>query len=158
MVIVVGTSHSIQLGTEGINHSVCEELRVFLEDLCRTYDIRTIAEEMSAEALTESKCANSVPMRLDESLQLQHWFCDPGRLERVRLGIYQENDIRAQAFLSGWSESEISARILASHAIRERYWLNELRALNHWPVLFVCGADHVASFCALLRGKASPQM
>jgi hypothetical protein len=149
MVLIVGTSHSIQLGTQ--DHTVAEGLKFFLENLQHTYNIRAVAEEMSSEALAENQCIDSVPMRVASSLGIKHRFCDPGRCERASLGIRQENDIRASGFLYGWSEHKISSLILKSHAIRERYWLKELRALGEWPVIFVCGADHVASFCALLK-------
>jgi hypothetical protein len=150
MVIIVGTSHSIQIGLDGVNVAADEEFKLFLEKLCKARKIRAIAEEMNTEALAERNCATSIPARLAESLQIQHRFCDPCRTERTTLGIFQENDIRAQAFLSGWPETEISTRILAEHTKRERYWLNQLRSLNRWPVLFVCGANHVCSFHALL--------
>lgn len=143
MVIVVGTSHSIQ--------ATSEELKPFLKSLCRKYKVRAMAEEMSAEALAERKCPASIPMQVADSLRVAHQFCDPTRSERVKLGIQQENDIRAQAFLSGEPEADIAKRLVESHAKRERYWLEQLRGLNLWPVLFVCGADHVASFCQLLR-------
>lgn len=154
MVIVVGTSHPIQIGADDVNRAAGEELKAFLENLCRTYEIRAVAEEMNAEALAENQCSTSVPMRLADSLGLEHWFCDPNRSARVTLGIYQENGIRAEAFLQGCSEGQISSRVADSHAMRERYWLDRLRALNQWPVLFVCGADHVASFCVLLEHEA----
>lgn len=151
LVIIVGTSHSIQ---NGAHRAASEELKAFLENLCRTYEIRDVAEEMNIEALSERKLSASVPMQLANSLRLEHRFCDPERAERVALGIFQENDIRAQAFLSGWTKAEILSRLAESQTKRERYWLDELRALNQWPVLFVCGADHVASFCALLKQEA----
>src|SRR2546426_7823847 len=123
MVIVVGTSHPVQMATDDLNAEAGEELMAFLENLCLKREIRAVAEEMSAEALAESGCLDSIPMRLARSLRVEHRFCDPDRSERGRLGIRQENDIRTKAFLSGWSESEISSRILAEHAKREQYWL-----------------------------------
>lgn len=150
MVIVVGTSHSIQMATDEGNAETREEFMAFLESLCRTHEVRAVAEEMNAEALAERGCSTSIPMRLAQSLGVNHRFCDPDRSERARLGMFQENDVRAQGFLSTWSEAEISSRILAEHIKRERYWLDQIRGLNQWPLLFVCGANHVASFCDLL--------
>lgn len=144
MVIVVGTSHTIQTANL--------ELMPFLENLCRKFKVRAVAEEMSEEALAEKSCAASIPMQVASVLRLPHRFCDPNKVERAKLEIRQENDIRLEAFLSNstMSESEIAACVAESHAKRERYWLEQLRSLNAWPVLFICGANHVASFCQLL--------
>lgn len=154
MVIVVGTRHSIQAGADSSYRAASEDLKSFLESLCRTYDVQGVAEEMSTEALAEKKCSASVPMRLANFLGLEHRLCDPERSERDRLGICQENDIRAQAFSQNWSEAKISSSLVESHTKREQYWLGKLRNLNRWPVVFVCGADHVDSFCALLEQEA----
>jgi len=145
MIIVVGTSHAIQ--------TTDLELKSFLENLCQEFKVRAIAEEMNEEALAEKVCAASIPMQVASTLQLPHRLCDPNREKRAQLEIHQENDIRIQAWLSQTtlSESEIAVRIAESHAKREQYWLEQLGYLDLWPVLFVCGADHVLSFCQLLK-------
>ncbi len=145
MVVVVGTSHTIQIADL--------DLKPFLESLCQEFKVHAIAEEMNEEALAEKNCTASIPMRVASAVQIPHRFCDPNRAERVKLGIRQENDIRISAFPSTLPESEVAMRLAESHARRERHWLEQLRSLNLWPVLFVCGADHVASFCHLLKQK-----
>ncbi len=144
-IIVVGTSHTIQIADP--------ELKPFLENLCREFNVRAVAEEMNEEALAEKDCSASIPMQIASALQMPHRFCDPNRTEREKLDIRQENEIRIQAWLSSsiLSESEIAARVTESYAKRERYWLEQLHSQNAWPVLFICGADHVASFCKLLE-------
>jgi hypothetical protein len=142
-VILVGTSHSFQVSEP--------QFQPFLEDLCGEYDVRAVAEELNADALEEKKCLASIAMSVAESLGLPHRFCDPSQSERSRLRIDQENDIRAQAFFSNWPEGEIDQRIAESHLIREKYWLEELQGLDEWPVVFVCGANHIASFTRLLQ-------
>jgi hypothetical protein len=94
----------------------------------------------------------TIPMLLASDAKMAHRFCDPNREERARLGIRQENDIRIQAWLSNskLSEFEILAQVVESHARRERHWLERLNDFNVWPVLFVCGADHITSFRQLL--------
>jgi hypothetical protein len=142
-VILVGTSHSIQIEN-------CE-FEIFLRNLCQVHKIYSVAEEMNQEALKERNCFTTIPQKLATSLGLGHRFCDPYRSERSELSILQENDIRAQAFLSKWSEDEIKVRIAENYEKRERYWLEQIRKLNHWPILFVCGAYHVKSFCSILE-------
>lgn len=111
---------------------------------------------MSEEAFAEKDCAASIPMKVANALQLPHKFCDPNRAERTKQGIRQENEIRGQAFFANptLSESEIAARVTESYAKREQYWLAQLDGLSVWPVLFICGADHVTSFCNLLKQKS----
>ena len=145
MVIVVGTSHTIQ--------TTDLALQPFLENLCQKFNARAVAEEMSEEALAEKDRAASIPMHVAKALQIRHRFCDPDKAQRAKLGIRQENDFRLEAILSNsaLSEPEVAACLADSHARRERYWLDQLRDFNVWPVLFVCGADHVASFSQLLK-------
>jgi len=144
-VVVVGTSHTIQ--------TTDVALKPFLEGLCQLFKVRAVAEEMSAEALAEKSCPVSIPMQVASALNLPHRLCDPNRAQRASLGIQQENDIRISVFPSVLPESEVSARVAESHGKRERHWLEQLRSLDTWPVLFVCGADHVASFSRLLEAE-----
>ena len=53
MVIIVGTSHSIQMGLDGVNIAADEEFKLFLKKLCKARKIRAIAEEMNTETLAE---------------------------------------------------------------------------------------------------------
>jgi hypothetical protein len=144
-VIVVGTSHTIQIADPA--------LKPFLEGLCRDFNVRAVAEEMNKEALAEKNCSSSIPMEIASDLQMAHKFCDPNMTERAKLEIRQENQIKLQAWRSGTtlSDSELAAHVKESYAKRERYWLEQLCTLNTWPVLFICGADQVGSFCELLE-------
>lgn len=143
MIIVVGTSHSIQ--------RTSLELRGFLENACRQFDVNAIAEEMSEEALSQHGCAESVPMQVARALDIRHRLCDPSNAERAKLGIRQEADIRAPALGSTLSDPEVAVLLADSNTRRERYWLEQLRVLNVSPLLFVCGPDHVVSFVQLLK-------
>jgi hypothetical protein len=141
--VLVGTSHTLQ--------RTSIDLGSFLENLCREHKVREVAEEMSEEALSQHEGAVSIPMQVARALAISHRLCDPNNEERAKLGIHQEGDIRVQAFPSSLSEPEVAARLADSNAKREKYWLDQLRSLDLWPVLFVCGADHVATFCQLLN-------
>jgi predicted XRE-type DNA-binding protein len=145
IIIIVGTSHTIQT-TE-------LKLKVFLEELCRKFSVRAVAEEMFEEALAEKDCAESIPMQVADALQIEHKFCDPNMSKRTELGIFQENQIRVQNWISNsqLSESEIAELVIVSHGKREQYWLEQLRSLNVWPVLFICGSNHVTSFHKLIE-------
>ncbi|AKH38458.1 MULTISPECIES: hypothetical protein [Nitrosomonas] len=141
-VFLVGTSHSIQVKNFGFE--------VFLKNLCEMHEICSIAEEMSYESLMAINHLATIPQQLATKLGLEHRFCDPGQSERAKLGIAHIIDISSKGFLSGWSETEIKKRIAESHVERERYWMEQIQKLNQWPLLFVCGADHVESFRNIL--------
>ena len=148
MVIVVGTNHSLQLANL--------ELKSVLEGLCHVFNVRAIGEEMSEEALAEKSCAASIPMQIAAAFQLAHRLCDPNTAERATLGIRQEGQIRMAVWPSRYPlpEPEVIRLLKESYEIRERYWLEQLRSLNVWPVLFICGSDHVTSFCRLLKQQS----
>jgi hypothetical protein len=88
-----------------------------------------------------------------KELNLRHQFSDPSRSVRRQLGVLQENDIRAIAFVKGWTGQQVVSQIGESHAIREQYWFDQLHLLDLFPLLFVCGANHTKSFSALLSDK-----
>jgi hypothetical protein len=71
MVIVVGTRHTIQIADL--------ELKRFLENLCREFNVRAVTEEMSDEALAEKDCTASIPMQVASAMQIPHRLCDPNR-------------------------------------------------------------------------------
>jgi hypothetical protein len=141
-VILVGTAHTIQLSSE--------EFGVFVEALCRRHCVRALAEELSYEAMLARDVSSSICIGVAARLKVPHVFCDPDTQERLRLGILQENDIRADGFARGWSAGEIQLQVEHSYRKRERNWSNRLQSLNRWPVLFVCGASHVKNFVQVL--------
>jgi len=148
--LVLGTDHRYQTRDTDFAEVQHNAFAQFVAETCRAYGICAIAEENNTQALAEASVEESVPQRIAHTLGLTHQHCDPDRATRTKLGIRQENDIRAQAFLERWSETVVQEKLEASHRARERYWLQQIIALNVWPVLFVCGADHSTSLLSLL--------
>jgi hypothetical protein len=149
-VFVLGTDHRYQTRDAIFAEAQHGAFEQYVTQACRAYGIRAIAEENNTQALAEQSVEESVPQRIAYTLGLTHQHCDPDRAMRAQLGILQENDIRAQAFFKRWSEAIVQEKLVASHRMRERYWLQQLNALNVWPVLFVCGADHSMSLLSIL--------
>jgi hypothetical protein len=112
--------------------------------------VRAIAEEMNADALSEKRVTTSLGMELAKERSLVHRMVDPGKVTRAKLGIAQDNDIGISAWMHGLSSSETAAQVQAEHVKRERYWLERLQDMDTWPVLLICGANHVQSFSTLL--------
>lgn len=108
---------------------------------------------MNQAALAERGASESIACVVAAELKLEHQLSDPSPEVRKQLGIRTENDIRAHGFLNNWTPEQIETEVRKSHKIREQYWLNQLRILNSWPLLFVCGANHSEPFSALLRSN-----
>ncbi len=149
-VILLGTGHRIQVGKQ-------DTIRAFearLHALCNDYAVRAIGEEMSCDLLARDHTPETVAHRVATKLGIPHRYCDPPLSERLRLGTTTVNGIDVEAEQLGWSDEEIAKRLAAHFVIVETYWLDEIADLNVWPMLFVCGANHVATFSrrALQRG------
>ena len=156
-VVLVGTSHIFQRPVNGPHADGIEQFRIVIQNLCLQYALAAIAEEMSWHALQEHNVTESVAQQVCVSLGcLRHQLSDPSPEERYKLGILQDNDIRVEHLHDGWTHEQIEADVLArgsapSNRIREQFWLRKIQELDVWPLLFICGANHFASFAALLR-------
>ena len=67
----------------------------------------------------------------EEKPPIEHYFCDPDGKQCTDLRIERDN----------WTK-------------REHYWLDRLQQKvpdSEYPVLFICGADHVDTFSKLLE-------
>jgi hypothetical protein len=147
-VVIVGTSHSYQIPPTS---PVANEFRAFLGENCNTHLVRAIAEEMSQEALANWDVTSSLCHELAIATGVLHRYCDLDKAPRSAAGVRHVHDIKADGFINGRSTEKIEQEIRASHSIRERHWLTELLHLNNWPVLFICGAEHVLPFQQLLQ-------
>lgn len=145
--VLVGSSHKYQL--PDIPSST--KFKRFIDRVCAANAIRSIAEEMSIEALQQKQALTSICEIVANFRGIPHKYCDPNNNERSQLGIRSETDIRLQGFYQDWDEDRIEAAVRASHQIREAYWLRQILALDVWPALFVCGANHVSHFADLLK-------
>lgn len=133
-------------------HNISSSLPLFrLQQLA--YKVVAFAEEYNFEALDEKGKKGTVIEIMARELAMSHRYCDPDRQTRAKLGIFQENDIRAMAFLEGTTESIIQQRIEKSMRDREHYWLEQIEEFNMWPVLFICGAVHSWPFFNLLQAN-----
>jgi hypothetical protein len=151
-VYVVGTDHNFQKGHESYKEAAAE-FRQYIIDVCSLTHVKAIGEEMSREVLAEAGVEKSTCEMLANELGLKHCLCDPDKAARQALGIRQENDIRLEGFRKNWKLKIIQKRILEEHRKREEIWLGQVEAFQNYPVLFVCGANHIKSFSSLLRSK-----
>lgn len=122
-IFVLGTRHTLQRGLANAPGGTYEAFRQIIRQAVRRHSIRTIGEEMSLTALGETV---SLPKKLATELRISHLFCDPDERERLLLGIPVTD-------------------CPATRSQRESEWLNRLQSAS-FPVLFICGAEHVDSF------------
>jgi hypothetical protein len=151
LALVILVPLSVLLSIFGDVTNAIEQLYNFLISLSAKYDVRAIAEEMNEAVLAENGTLESIACKVTADLNLRHQYSDPGQQVRAQLGILGENMIRIDGFFGGWNSEKIESEVRRSHAIREEYWLDQLRRLDIWPLLFVCGANHIGPFSDLLR-------
>ena len=153
--VLVGTAHKFQRPVNGPYIEGIALFRDMIHDLCRQHEIAAIGEEMSWYALQEENVTASVAQRVCALLGLRHQLSDPSPEERFKLGIRQDNDIRAEHLCDGWTQEQVEADVLArgrvsSDRIREQFWLQKIQKFDVWPLLFICGTNHFTSFAKLL--------
>jgi hypothetical protein len=140
---IIGTHHPIQL--EGnVEKSGQDEFVALIEQVVHLLGIELIAEEMSEEGLDGTNCSTASKVALE--LGIEHLFCDPTTEERRALGIADVGRIKAFAAMGLRRAESASEQIKAAYSRREREWLRRIEEAKTWPVLFVCGADHVEPF------------
>ncbi|QTN29107.1 hypothetical protein HZ993_04485 [Rhodoferax sp. AJA081-3] len=96
----------------------------------------------------------SVLQSLAEDLGLPHQFCEADKAERATMGVHGKNWILASAEMNDQSEVEVQAALDEEFRRRETIWLQRIDVLNVWPILFVCGTEHVSSFSARLASNS----
>lgn len=162
-ILILGTSHTYQYGAGNTWNSdaPCTErdeaaFRQVLVAAISDHDARAVFEEMNEQALAEVRVSVSVPQFVALDMGIKHVFCEPDRAERAKLEIEQENDIRLAAFFSGKSEQDIENALKEQFRKRESVWFERIRGFGVWPVLLVCGANHVPTFSTFLSERGSP--
>lgn len=117
-VVLVGTSHKLQRPVNGSHADEIAQFRIMIQDLCLQHDLAGIAEEMSWHALQEYDATESVAQQVCVLLGgLHHQLSDPSPKERYKLGIRQDNDIRAEHMLAEWTEEQIEADVIARGSV-----------------------------------------
>ena len=109
---------------------------------CEEEEALGIAEEMSDDALERhSHCRRTVPQEAALELDLHHQHSDMDEKQREALKFQMEAERMDPA-----REEIRTLRNKLQDEIRERYWIKELIVWDCFPVLFVCGWEHVDSF------------
>jgi hypothetical protein len=132
-ILIVGTSHeAYQIRPQCGPQDGADAFKQYILQTVQTHGVKTVAEEMSVEALRGRR---TVCDEVAEEDKLLHILCDPAGSERQALNISKDNTP-------------------SDDKKRETEWLRRLVAAScRYPVLFVCGAKHVCSFAQLCRDE-----
>lgn len=152
-VILIGTSHKYQCLGGGADAESIEKFKRMVRLACLEHGAKAVAEEMSEAAIKERRASESATQTLCREIGLEHQLSDPSPELRTQLSICNVNDIKLKGILENWTDDHIEAAVRKSHETRERFWLKQLCALDVWPVVFVCGAEHCNSFVELLEAN-----
>ncbi len=148
IVIIVGTNHEFQWSDKCRSDDEIDKFRNYLSFLVKKHNIHAIAEEMNKEALNKNGQVESIPFQVAQSFNIDHQYSDPTTDEQSELGIMNEGTIEFYGkYRNNWSREEIQDRIEKEYRKREAVWLTRIKLLNKWPLLFVCGSEHVTPFC-----------
>jgi hypothetical protein len=128
MLILIGTSHVYQRPPR-TRREESGQLVKFLVRAARKFEVGIVGEELAEEDLAGRGLIRSTCADVAETLSIPHIYCNPNAAERVVLGIPDGP--------SGYRR-------------REEEWMRRIVESGKWPVLFVCGATHVANFKKLL--------
>lgn len=149
-VALIGTSHKYQCPGGGANDMSLAQFDGFLSQTCLKVGAKAVAEEMSKAALEERGTRASIAQRVCARLRLLHQLSDPPPDVRRQLSIEGVSDLKLKGFMNDWPQERVESEVRQSHDKRELHWISQLLTLNAWPVVFVCGADHVEPFVAKL--------
>ncbi len=140
-VIIIGTEHRLQAGHDDYTPSQLKVFANLIETARKKYRAKFIAEEMSGDVLADLGVTATVAETLSKRKGLGHQYVDLSLRERVafkvdRLGLHQVGQT------AGLSAAQFAALEKIVGELRECVWLVRVMAINIWPVLFICGANH----------------
>lgn len=152
-IYLLGTRHSLQCGTDEWTPEQVGRYRAYVRASCDSHGVGLLAEEMSNDALAYQGATTTVAQQVADEINVPYIALDLNGTERAALGI-DDYSLGIAAAPAGTSVTDRALRKLLgekiSDPLRERCWFARILAKDIWPVLFVCGADHVANLLSLM--------
>ena len=149
---ILGTSHRLQCGSAEWTQANIFAFVTELRRLCETYKIQRIAEEMTADGLTQHKVTETIGERVAKDIGIPHQPVDLSQEERIGVSI-DDSVVIATVRRRGIFDSGPFREAFDDLAdgIRERVWVARVLSREEWPILFICGSDHAVSVRRLCR-------
>ena len=147
---VLGTSHPLQCGSAECGKRSISLLEQEIRRTLSEHGIKRIAEEMSDDGLRkrlgDGPAHKTLCQRIGAREGIPVDFVDLGIKERACLSL-SDVSISTSAIKHAEGRSELMRihKALSSLCgeVRERVWVARVLSGDGWPVLFVCGANHV---------------
>ena len=158
MIYLIGVNHfKVQFTTDNADVQLIEAFARYLKEQAEKYKIALIAEELSKEVLCKYKAKACTAQ--DVATELGIWYrpCDPNSLERKKLGIPSECEVKEQLGLGLCLSNEELERLEEEEkkywSKREQFWFDCIADKLHEPTIFICGVKHVERFQSLLINR-----
>ena len=155
MIYIIGIHHEIQYW-DGSDSPFLISLRNWGSML----DLSVIAEELNEEAIAKEETFRkqslaSVAQKAASILNLEHRFCDPNTSQRADLKILTPSEVRKNLGLRvGQDEGLVEKEEMQRYwPLREKFWLDRIKAKSEEGILFICGVSHVERFLSLLEAN-----
>ncbi len=142
---ILGTSHPLQCGVADLAQASIVGFKDELHKICDEFKIRRIAEEMTAEGLTQHGVKETIAEKVAKSMRIPYHNVDLTPKERRDISLDDSvviNVVMSFGFADGGGAFRAAFVELAGD-VRERCWSARILAGKEWPTLFVFGADHV---------------
>ena len=150
--VVFGISHNLQRGFPFCSEEALSRFQRRLDILYGRYGFKCVIEEFNTDALNEAKIAETSVQLFAKRIGVEHSFCDPTAKERDELGIQSENSAKINFEFSMNPTTTLEKIIFDANDKREKYWLEVVERQAKFPLLFVCGENHINSFEKKLIG------
>lgn len=179
-VILLGISHHIQRGDWTVPEEEVNNFRAQVRNLALFHQVSGIAEEMSLEAMQiwkaneilwrrgkrwsqddeksavieELQCVPlpSIPEKVAQDLGLPYAACDPDSAEKRARGIHELDGYLLNPDLRDPDDHGNPEDLwrTVDFPLREAIWIERILKFDCWPVLYLCGKEHVEGFARRL--------
>ncbi len=180
-VVLRGISHPVQRGDWTVPQEEVELFRAQVRSLALKNKVSGIAEEMSLEAMQISKANEildqrgrkyfrddermaivqelqgvplpSIPEKVAQDLGIPYAACNPDSVEQKARGIRSADSYHFDLILNKTDDPIDPEDRWRAEAfpLREEIWIERLLKFDCWPVLFLCGKEHVEGFASRLQ-------
>lgn len=169
MIYLIGTCHKTQVWSDLVRRqpfgvvplTKINAFQKFVTEAAITLGAATLGEEMNEERmLVYGHNAITVAQLVARQLNIVHVFCEPNETERQALGLrvgdemVQHAKTIAARTAGDWVQVH-DEEVRKQSPTRETFWAERLARYTPEanPVVFICGADHCATFPETLRHK-----
>lgn len=159
MIYVLGVEHfTVQLPHQNNDTGKVAQFLERVKNICREKRIGLIAEESSEDVLSYQNINSTHVGGIVSELKVEYLLCDPGLVERDRIGIKQRDKIAEELSIpfpptTPAQENSINGAAAESDRKREKYWLDQikLRSTTNKEVLLICGFEHADYFIEIAK-------